>query len=152
MEFTKIRRKDKGVELAFRQKPEAKGFKQALHEYQCGDEPAPEFDEAMQALRPEVVRILGLPNAWDDEDVMTVTGATLSEKETLVTAKVTIQGLSRPLNINGPMIPNALAEDGSGEAWGEDFMALIDDLCGQARKYYNGDRQQQALDLDGCDS
>lgn len=113
----------------------------------CADRPAPEFDQALQALRSDVVGICELPEA--DQNKITVRGVTLTWAHDIrgacITALKSLKTANAPLVINTPHLPSEDYGEGDGPVLAPATCARLDALLVQTERYLSGERAQASL-------
>ena len=122
---------------------ESGGHKGVEHiKFTCDDEPTPDFDEALQALRPLIGDITELdPDYLSHAVVKSITFSEKSDKKgVVITATRPVEDSNAPFNIATPF---RLIE-----SLDEAQQRLVYAMEDQGIAYLNGDRTQASLPLD----
>ena len=119
-----------------------------------GDEPAPEFGKAMQALVEDVLLICELPDSC--EAGMKVSGLSISWNEetgiwgAVITAQRSLATANSPLILNTPHLPSEPYSQQPGDT-NPVLMGVtitrIETVMEEAEKYVKGHRRQMELSL-----
>lgn len=145
--ITKIKRRPKGVFMMYDQiRDSGEGGNPHAIEHvklDCDEEPTPEFDKALQALRPLAGKISEIDNGWLSSAV--VKGITISEKKgggkgVVITLQREVEKSNSPVNLASPFC----SLESLTEAQQKTVFAMED----HALKYLGGDRQQGSLPLE----
>jgi hypothetical protein len=143
MNFTKIKHSRDG-QVVLKWTTDS-GRDSVRHELESFDKPEPEFDAALAALLPEVLRILELPEEYAKG--MQVIGVSLSSNDEqglgcVVTCLRDLNTTNAPLVLNTPHLPESSE---SGPTMGRTMLDMIEKLQGLARRYVAGNREQMSL-------
>lgn len=162
MEFTKIRHDSKGKTTL--EWHERRGKDLVAQTLESKEPPRPEFLTALQSFIPIVVDLLGVPELWAKD--MTIRSVALKvtggddeddgaggREGIVITAVKTLDGLSRPLVINTPLLQEGAADDDTEEAagmgrWTDELTVAIGRVKVEAKKYADGERAQLSLTLE----
>lgn len=113
----------------------------------CADLPAPEFDQALQALAQDVAAICELPES--DVLKIKVRGVTLTWAHDVmgacITAMKTLKTANGPLVINTPHLPSDGYSDSDCPMLSPATVTRLEALAFQAERYLGGDRAQGQL-------
>jgi hypothetical protein len=146
--FTKIKYDGSKVQLLYeRERKEGDPDEFSLH---SGDNPAPEFDQALQALAVDVASICEL--GAEAAQKLKVRGVTLTYAHDIlgacVTALKSLVTANSPLVLNTPHLPS-MAYSGNGDdpnpVLPDGMVVRLDALTAQAKRYLDGDRAQGSL-------
>jgi hypothetical protein len=154
MKITKVSINKKGVSLEL-EKADGKGGTEVTA-FTCKAEPLGVFADAMQGLKPFVLKILKGAIVVD-ADKLKLTTVSVSEmkdgrRAVVFSGVVAVPGVNNnPLVINTPLV----AELADGAQASEDHVTIDDTvaelvaaLLGQARDYYGGNRGQTEMKLE----
>lgn len=144
MEFVKIKYSEKKLETHL-EWTTASEKDQIEHKLVSHDPPAKEFPASLQALVPEIVRLLELPE--DYAEGLTVVGLSISRNDThgrgvVITSLKELTGTTNPLVPNTPYMPE-MAED--GPTMSAQLVQLVNAVEVAAERYVKGIRQQRDL-------
>lgn len=114
------------------------------------DEPAREFNEALQALKADVCKICELPTSYGD--TMRVSSVSLSYTNDVMGAVITavrpVLTANSPVVFNTPHLPSVdYSPGGSGPTLEPSTVERLERLITECHRYILGDRAQQALPL-----
>jgi hypothetical protein len=152
MKFTKIKLSEKnGVHLEWTTPAEKRPNDVVEHRLTGKDAPAPEFTEAMQAFKPEVVGLLELSEEYGEG--LTVVGLSINYEEDgrkglVVTCLKALDAFNAPLVLNTPHLREASDEE-PGNYLPDGLLLLVRHAEQEAAAYVNGIRAQQSLFSDG---
>lgn len=123
------------------------------HNVTSSDAPLPSFVKAVEALKPLVLSVLHLPESYGDK--LTPVGLTMAEKQetelvTLV-ARKELPDAHSPFNIATPLrfLAHPEEEGSYSPALSDEYVAVVQEVLKEAKKYVKGDRAQGQLPLDG---
>lgn len=119
------------------------------HELVSREDPEPEFFTALDALVPQVLKLLELPADYGAEGHFLVQGLSLSydkdgRRSVVVTCLRSLAGADAPLVVNTPSLPYPDLDDDKPSLT-YTFAASTDDVCARAERFINGARAQQDL-------
>lgn len=113
----------------------------------CADLPAPEFDQALQALAVDVAGICEMPDS--DAVKIKVRGVTLTWAHDImgacITAMKSLKTAQSPLVLNTPHLPSESYSDTDCPVLRTDCIHRLDRLALEAERYLNGERAQGSL-------
>lgn len=144
--FTKISWNEKKIALEWTTQTDTETH---AHELTCADVPRPSFDEALQALRPDVLAICELDDEYGEtmriQSVSLTTNAKSASRGGVVTARKGLPIANSPLMLHTPHLlaesPNE--DDGTEDAAGlmpKGMWARIEALETEAWAYLDGKR------------
>lgn len=150
--LNKIRYKDGAVELHWWT---PNGQDREAGEFVCKDKPTDEFEAAMQALVPLMVRKLEFPAEVKDRIKITTVSLSADRGNNLgvvISGSCTVAAGGFGLNTPRLRQPHTEEETGPGTLTIEEWQ-LVADLAAQAHEYLGGARTQRGLGVeDGGDS
>lgn len=141
LRIIKVRRTRKSITIHYRNGDED-------HEITSRDMPLPSFMKSLDALKPVVLSICGLPDEYAED--MTVSGFTLTDKGMVtLQAKKSLPDASAPFNIATPLrfLDNPAEEGTYTPALELSAVSLISDAEEEAKSYVKGDRARGQLPL-----
>lgn len=141
LRFTKIRRDDKTVALEYEEK--------SGKDYTTGvlvskSAPEPEFDSTLQAMKPELLKLLQLDKKFGEDITIRAVAIKYAKDErsgVVITAIKPLRMLNAPFVINSPHLPEP-NEDGSAGGMSSDFIKLLNRLEELAGHFKEGERAQ----------
>lgn len=117
----------------------------------CAEAPDPAFPAALQALPPEIRKLLELPEHWA-EGAFKVLSVSFSWSETTevrgasICCRADLECATAPLIINTPHLPyDQYSEGGAQPTMPPALVGLLDEVEHQAERYINGARSQADL-------
>jgi hypothetical protein len=141
MEIQSVRRTRKKVTIRYRK---ADG---EIHQLTHNEKPKPDFDLAIEALRPLIIGILGLPESYGEG--LKPTGLTIAgeDKQVCLVAIKDIPDANGVFNIATPLrfLDHPATEGTFTQPLTEEQVKLVDAVCEQAEAYLTGDRMQGVL-------
>jgi len=153
MRIRKIKKLSEEITLEWQ--TAAKDEKFNNHSLSSSDEPRPEFNSALAALKPHLIGLCEVEAL--NKKLITVSGVSISYKGDTSTMNAIITGQKSHersggcLNLNSPLKPaeNITGEETASEnILSEKCVDLIKDLINEAKIYIEGDRSQTELNLD----
>lgn len=117
----------------------------------CHDQARVEFYQALDQLKPCVLEICELKDAWPEDDTLTISGISYSYTNEILGATITalksLDASNSPLVINTPFktaVP--YSESGDWEVcFTEEQTAALETMAEEALKYAEGERAQKSL-------
>lgn len=153
MQFTKIRVTDRGVDIMWNTAAKKAPESTIEHQLKSKELPHPDFVAALQALKPDVLKLLELPAKYGEG--LTVTGIRLTHvKDRLglvVTSQRKLERSNSPLNLHTPHLQEASDEDADGAWLSDELVALVESVKEHAQLYIDGTRAQAELPLAGAE-
>lgn len=118
-----------------------------------GDDPAPEFVSAFEALKPHVLRLLDLPAGYGDGLTIHTVQLYWNEKErwrAVISGSKKVESTGKPFNISTPSFAQPADDSSYGKSGVVDreLEGQLVELIGLANAFRKGVRAQQSLELD----
>jgi hypothetical protein len=153
MRFTKIKVNDEGVELAWTI-IDANGATTSST-YSSKERPAPELPAALEAFKPFVMDLVGLPDTW--RETLRVSVLSLLEikegnrRGLMVSVKKKIERANNnPVSITTPLMKSATDNTTTDKGvFDDDIAALIATAERAAEAYFKGERMQGEIFKEG---
>lgn len=152
MQFTRVRATDKGVTIEWHTPVEKRPDSNIDSVLKSKEAPHPDFLAALQALKPDVVKLLELPASYGK--AITVTGIRLThvkgKRGVVISCQRKIEGCNSPFNLHTPHMTEASDEDANSTWLSDELLALLDTVEARAKEYIEGVRAQAELALVGA--